>query len=179
LKKTILKDEKIRGLKDSRTAACHFVANSTNQQSTHQKYLRTVIPGVFPFYGFCKKRYLSSLIKPMETTNPELTRAARIAAELKAKGHDNDFIIESLRKEGYDDTTTLALIRVMEDGVSNARRSAGQRNMLYGALWCIGGIIVTVATYSAASGGGRYFICYGAIIFGAAQFIKGLTQMNG
>jgi hypothetical protein len=42
--------------------------------------------------------------------------------------------------------------------------------MLYGALWCIGGIAGTVANIG--------FIFWGAIIFGAVQFIKGLSNAN-
>ncbi|MCX6830010.1 MAG: hypothetical protein NT002_12135 [candidate division Zixibacteria bacterium] len=58
--------------------------------------------------------------------------------------------------------------------------NAGQKNMLVGALWCIGGIIVTVATYQAAvsRGGGTYFITWGAILFGAIQFFRGLIQAS-
>jgi DNA-binding CsgD family transcriptional regulator len=49
--------------------------------------------------------------------------------------------------------------------------------MLYGALWCIAGIIVTTSTYSSASsGGGTYYICWGAILFGFLQFMQGLFQ---
>lgn len=48
--------------------------------------------------------------------------------------------------------------------------------MLYGALWCIGGIVITVVTYSAASGGGTYVVAWGAIIFGFIQFVKGLSN---
>jgi hypothetical protein len=46
---------------------------------------------------------------------------------------------------------------------------------LYGGLWCVGGIIVTAVTYSAASGGGSYVVAWGAILFGAIQFFRGLT----
>lgn len=50
--------------------------------------------------------------------------------------------------------------------------------MLYGALWCIGGIMVTTATYSSAvaHGGGTYFVAWGAILFGAIQFLQGVFQ---
>jgi len=51
-----------------------------------------------------------------------------------------------------------------------------KKDMLFGALWCVGGIIVTAATYSAASGGGRYVVAWGAIIFGAIQFFRGLAK---
>lgn len=58
-------------------------------------------------------------------------------------------------------------------------KSMGNKNMLVGALWCIGGIVVTAATYSAASsssGGGTYVVAWGAILFGGLQFLKGLFQ---
>ena len=55
----------------------------------------------------------------------------------------------------------------------------GGKNMLYGALWCIGGTMVTLATYSAAQGGGRYLVAWGAILFGAIQFLIGAGQAIG
>ena len=51
--------------------------------------------------------------------------------------------------------------------------------MIFGALWCVGGIVVTAVTYSSAvssPGGGHYIIAWGAIVFGAVQFFKGLFQ---
>ena len=60
-----------------------------------------------------------------------------------------------------------------------ANKAVGQKNMLYGALWCIGGTVVTAVTYSAATSspsGGHYWVAWGAIVFGGAQFFKGLFQ---
>jgi hypothetical protein len=57
-------------------------------------------------------------------------------------------------------------------------RAAAKRMMLFGALWCIGGIAVTAITYSMASespGGGTFVIAWGAILFGFVQFLRGLT----
>lgn len=48
--------------------------------------------------------------------------------------------------------------------------------MLIGAGFFVVGLIVTIASYSSASGGGTYYLCWGAIIFGAIQFIQGLIQ---
>ena len=50
--------------------------------------------------------------------------------------------------------------------------------MLHGALWCGGGILVTGITYLAASGGGTYFLAWGAIVFGAIQFFHGYSGRN-
>ena len=55
----------------------------------------------------------------------------------------------------------------------------GLRNVAIGAIVCIIGIAVTAGTYSAAAsgGGGHYVIAWGAIVFGAFQFLKGLFQL--
>ena len=57
------------------------------------------------------------------------------------------------------------------------KREAAEKNLLYGALWCVGGLIVTGITYAAASDGGTYVVAYGAIILGGIQFIKGIIQL--
>jgi hypothetical protein len=77
--------------------------------------------------------------------------------------------------EGYIDGQTK--IKVIAEA-ARVTKALGKKNMLYGALWCIGGTIITVGTFSAASsGGGTYFITWGAIIFGALQFFQGLYQL--
>lgn len=63
-----------------------------------------------------------------------------------------------------------------------AVREAGKKKMAYGALWCIGGIGVTTATYGAAassSNGGTYIVAWGAILYGVIQFGRGLNQWGG
>jgi hypothetical protein len=53
----------------------------------------------------------------------------------------------------------------------------GTRNIAIGGLVCLAGILVTAATYSAASGGGRYVVAWGAILFGGIQFLVGLVKI--
>lgn len=53
--------------------------------------------------------------------------------------------------------------------------------MLVGALCVFGGIVVTVVTYGLASNrpnGGSFIVASGAIIFGARQFIRGMSAAN-
>jgi hypothetical protein len=58
--------------------------------------------------------------------------------------------------------------------MNDAKKERANKDMLYGALWCIGGIVATVADFG--------YIFWGAIIFGAIQFLKGafnyLTQVK-
>ena len=67
--------------------------------------------------------------------------------------------------------------RVLVKKIAAVGKDVARRNMTYGALWCIGGGIVTCLSYSAvANAGGTYIITWGAIIFGAIQFLQGVSQ---
>lgn len=90
----------------------------------------------------------------------EETKAALIENGLRAE--DADVVIANLQKQ-----------------YKQEKREAGNKNMLYGALWCVGGLLVTILTYSAASDGGTYVVAWGAVIFGAIQFFKGVFQRIG
>jgi hypothetical protein len=61
-------------------------------------------------------------------------------------------------------------------GAESAEAPAGDRDVVHGGLWLLGGILVTVVTYVAAEerGGGRYIIAWGAMVFGGLQFLRGL-----
>ncbi len=49
----------------------------------------------------------------------------------------------------------------------------GLTNMVVGGLVAVGGLAVTVITAAGASGGGRYVIAWGAILFGLIQCVRG------
>lgn len=66
--------------------------------------------------------------------------------------------------------------------VENPRRASGEKLMIQGIIWFVGGSAVTLFSYlSAASSpyGGHYIIAYGAIIFGIAQFFRGRAAASG
>lgn len=90
----------------------------------------------------------------------EETKAALIENGLRAE--DADVVIANLQNQ-----------------YKQEKREAGNKNMLYGALWCVGGLLITILTYSAASDGGTYVVAWGAMIFGVIQFFKGVFQRIG
>ena len=50
------------------------------------------------------------------------------------------------------------------------------KDIAYGALWCVGGIVVTAVTYSSASSspqGGTYFIVWGPVLYGRNSIAQG------
>jgi hypothetical protein len=86
-------------------------------------------------------------------------------------------IEKNLTDQGVRPEVASSVVDTLLRAQAKVNREAGQKNMLYGALWCAGGIIVTTLTYEAASsGGGRYVVAWGAILFGAIQFLSGLVQ---
>ena len=61
------------------------------------------------------------------------------------------------------------------DGNRSQKMSEAKKNLLAGALWCVGGLAFSFLSYYFATAGGRYVVATGAIIWGAIQAIKGLV----
>ena len=87
-------------------------------------------------------------------------------------------VCSALIEKGVDEDTAWQTIEAIEQQIHEAKKSQANNDILFGALWCFGGIIVTAVTYSeAATSGGTYVIAWGAILFGGIQFIKGLANV--
>ncbi len=98
------------------------------------------------------------------------------AQKMKAKESDES-IIASLKQSGLEEDAARTVVTNLRNAVAEQKHKAGTKNMIYGALWCVGGIIVTAVTFSIASDrGGTYVVAWGAIAFGAIQFFRGLIQ---
>ena len=72
--------------------------------------------------------------------------------------------------------TPLREAPVAAQTVPEPVRLGGRRLMRRGAIWCVGGMLVTGVTYASAVNsptGGTYFVAWGAILFGALQFYRG------
>jgi hypothetical protein len=85
-------------------------------------------------------------------------------------------IEQKLVERGLSPETAGTVIRELKQAIVNANQQAGRKNMLHGALWCGGGTLVTVVTLAMAEGGGKFFLAWGAIVFGGIQFIRGAMQ---
>jgi hypothetical protein len=99
-----------------------------------------------------------------------------LAAGYMREGMADKEIVTKLEEEGLDSESADAVVQNLVRMRKQEIKAQGNKNMGFGALWLIGGIVITAATYSAASGGGTYVVTYGAIVFGAIQFLQGLFQ---
>ncbi|MEY8687929.1 hypothetical protein AB9N12_18045 [Bacteroides sp. AN502(2024)] len=100
------------------------------------------------------------------------------AADLLFKQHRTIKDVKNiLAEKGLNAEDANIIVSNLQQQMKEAKSKAANKNMLYGALWCIGGLLVTAVTYSnAAREGGTYIVTWGAIIFGAIQFLSGLYQ---
>jgi hypothetical protein len=113
------------------------------------------------------------------TDEPDVQAIFDHAAGLVRAGKSRRAVREDLVSRGLDERSAELVTGRMFQLRTQARRQAGLGAMAQGALWCVGGLGVTAITFAMASGGGIYVVAYGAIIFGAVQFLRGLAYVVG
>ena len=67
------------------------------------------------------------------------------------------------------------------DVADEPERAAADNRIIYGALWFVGGILVTVCSYLSAARspyGGTYIVAWGAIVYGIWRISQGLSGRN-
>lgn len=111
----------------------------------------------------------------METTNPEsqevVNQLYNYAANLLV--HQNKSAYETtalLIEKGLSTENAEFIVDTIEGQIKEAKNDNAKKDMLYGALWCIGGTALTLANVG--------FIFWGAILFGGIQFFRGLINLN-
>lgn len=62
------------------------------------------------------------------------------------------------------------------DAAEQELREQKRKHLVYGGAWFAGGLILTIATHSAATeaGGGRYILAWGPMIYGAIRMLRAL-----
>jgi len=104
-----------------------------------------------------------------EAVNQLYEYTAKLLVEEKKKPSEVKAI---LVQQGVDNESASIVVDTLEKQINQAKKESGNKDMLYGAMWCIGGIVATVADLG--------YVFWGAIVFGAIQFIKGqLIQTKG
>ncbi len=86
------------------------------------------------------------------------------AAGLLQNGSSPRKVRQSLIDSGLDAESASIVV----DSLLKAKRDAAGKNIIYGALWCVGGTVATLADIG--------YIFWGAILFGGIQCITGLVN---
>ena len=76
--------------------------------------------------------------------------------------------VNALVSRGFEAENAALVVSNLEEQIQDAKKKKANSDMLYGALWCIGGLVATLAHIG--------FIFWGAIIFGGIQFFRGLSN---
>jgi hypothetical protein len=95
---------------------------------------------------------------------------AEVERDLTRKGFSPDVASAIVQR-----ALTMRSHHYQHDEGAHKEASAGGTDMAIGGVICLVGILITAVTYSASSGGGTYVVAWGAIIFGAIRFFKGLA----
>lgn len=116
----------------------------------------------------------------VETSEWEIIQAAgKDAEELYAAGKSVKEVIAALESRHLSSADACEVahrvyrLRGLRIEKQTANRKAGWRKMWLGAVICLAGIVITVATYFAAGSGGSSIIAWGAILFGLIWFLLG------
>jgi len=106
-------------------------------------------------------------------------RALSYAKDVLRQGMPRAAVEEVLRAQGFDPAAASAIVE-RANRTKDERRVAGRRHMIMGAVVCVIGIVITAWSYTVAEegGGGSYVVAWGAIVFGAIQFVRGLVQIT-
>ncbi len=106
------------------------------------------------------------------TTNPQETvnEIYKYAADLLLEEKKTDFEVrQSLVERGLPQDAADVIVDNLMAQINSESKEQAKKDVLYGALWCFGGIAATVADIG--------FIFWGAIIFGGIQLVKGLMNL--
>jgi hypothetical protein len=79
-------------------------------------------------------------------------------------------VIRQLVEGGFEREMATIFVKNIESQINSARKKRAYRDIIFGSLWCFGGIILTAAHIG--------FIFWGAIVFGGIQIIRGLISLS-
>ena|SRR6478672_7439601 len=76
--------------------------------------------------------------------------------------------IHALTSTGVSGDDAKTVVETLHGQIIQLKKERANKDMLYGALWCAGGTVATLANIG--------FIFWGAILFGGIQLIRGIIQ---
>lgn len=86
-----------------------------------------------------------------------------------------EYIIVNYGVDEEQANDLLAELRKMCDVIDDDKKRAN-RNIVFGLLWCIGCLVVTIITFSATMNGvGFILFCVSIMIIGLSQLIRGIV----
>ena len=115
-----------------------------------------------------------------QLSDQEIQNIYNYAVMQLSDGRSKQEVIDMVVSRGIDPTQAPEIVSSLRMQIAQIKIDAANKDIKHGALWCGGGLLVTIGSYSMASeGGGSYLMCWGAIIFGGYQLLKGMAAIGG
>ncbi len=112
------------------------------------------------------------------TNNPNQAIVEEIynyaAQQLFEYNRSQQDVINLLMDRGLSYSDAKIVISNLLEQMAEERKSSRKKNMIFGLLWFVGGLAVTIFTYNAASEGGTYVVAWGAMLWGIIQFFRSI-----
>lgn len=105
----------------------------------------------------------------IQPTEQDVNKIYEYAANLMV--NEKKSVLETRRElvnQGIDAESAATIVSNLHEHIQIAQNKRANKDMIFGALWLVGGIVATAAQVG--------FIFWGAIVFGAIQFFKGLIN---
>ncbi len=107
----------------------------------------------------------------MNTKQHENDKMHELAFHLITKEKKKETeVVNTLMQYGVEEQNAKEIYLYIEKKIKEIENTPARKDMIYGALWCIGGIVFTISDVG--------YIFWGAIVFGGVQFLKGLTNLK-
>jgi dolichol kinase len=114
---------------------------------------------------------------PTKEEQESFHRIYDYAAQLMIEEQKSAYEVKKkLIQMGLDDEMADIIANKVNQKVSLAIKEKSDKDILHGALWCGGGLLITMLTYAAASNGGIYILAWGAILYGGIRLFKGISN---
>lgn len=112
----------------------------------------------------------------MPTQEEVIQEIYKYAGELVKAGLSAPQVENKLIAIGLDRAFAASIVRNVFSIRTKAIQDTAKKKMFQGALWCLGGMAVTAVNFPLSGEGEAFILAWSAIIFGAIQFLRGLTQ---
>ncbi len=110
---------------------------------------------------------------PESATEEKAYAIYAYAAEQMGKGVSPADVEKDLIGQGLEPEGAALVVRKLRE----IHKEAARKNKIHGALWCIGGLTVSVVTWLLAGAGlmgGSYVVAWGAVVYGAILYLRGV-----
>ena len=102
-----------------------------------------------------------------ETVNQIYKHAANLLVNQKKSASETR---NELVEQGLDEESASIVVANLEQQIKDAKKEGANKDMLYGALWVIGGIVATVADFG--------FIFWGQLCLVQFSLLRGLRTLK-